>query len=69
MAHHPLRFIVPPLIVVLAVAAVYIPLHRHEVAVRTNPHHHARKPFSHSTAGAIVAGALIVAFVAAFILP
>lgn len=67
--HHPLRFLIPPLIVVLAIAAVYIPLHRHAVAVRTNPHHHVRKPYGHTTAYAIVAGALIVAFIGAFILP
>jgi hypothetical protein len=67
--HHPLRLIVPPLIVIAAIVAVYIPLHRHAVAVRTNPRHHVRKPFSHTTAGSVVAGALIVAFICAFILP
>lgn len=67
--HHPLRWIVPPLIVLIAIAAVYIPLHRHAAAVRKNPHHHVRKPYSHNTAAAIVAVALIVAFIGAFILP
>lgn len=67
--HHPLRYIVPPLIVALAIAAVYVPLHRHAVAVRTNPHHHVRRPFNHTTERSIVAGALIVAFICAFILP
>ncbi|HEY1881885.1 MAG TPA: hypothetical protein VGG51_02445 [Candidatus Cybelea sp.] len=67
--HHPLRLIVPPLTVIAAIAAVYIPLHRHAVAVRTNPHHHVHKPYSHKTAGSIVAVALIVAFICAFILP
>jgi hypothetical protein len=67
--HHPLRLIVPPLFVIAAIVAVYIPLHRHAVAVRTNPHHHVRKPYSQTTAASIVAVALIVAFIGAFILP
>ncbi|HEV3092742.1 MAG TPA: hypothetical protein VGX91_14970 [Candidatus Cybelea sp.] len=66
---HPLRYIIPPLIVVIAIAAVYIPLHRHAAAVRANPHHHVRRPFSHITAAGVVACGLIVAFIAAFILP
>ncbi|HEY2476282.1 MAG TPA: hypothetical protein VGI19_15955 [Candidatus Cybelea sp.] len=67
--HHPLRFIIPPLIVLLAIAVVYVPRHRHEVAVRTNPHHNARKPINRATGRAILAGGLIVAFFSAFILP
>ncbi|MGC2634482.1 MAG: hypothetical protein WA215_09760 [Candidatus Cybelea sp.] len=69
MMHHPLKYIVPPLVVLIAIAAVYIPLHRHEKAVRENPHHHVRKPITHVTAAGVVAVGLIVAFVAAFILP
>ncbi len=67
--HHPLRYIIPPLIVIVAIAAVYIPMHRHKVAVRENPHHHTHKPVNHITAAGVVAAGLIVAFIAAFILP
>ena len=67
--HHPLRYIVPPLIVVVAVAAIYVPMHRHAVAVRERPLEMHRKPIHHVTAASVVAGALIVAFIAAFILP
>jgi hypothetical protein len=67
--HHLLRYVVPPLIVLIAAAAVYIPLQRHATAVRTDPHHHVKKPISHPTAAGVVAAALIVAFIAAFILP
>ncbi len=67
--HHPLRYVVPPLIVVLAIAAIYVPLHRHAAAVRERPHETHRRPVTHVTAAGIVAGALIVAFIAAFILP
>jgi hypothetical protein len=37
--------------------------------VRENPHHHVRKPITHVTAAGVVAAGLIVAFIAAFILP
>ncbi len=67
--HHPLRYIVPPLIVLAAIVAIYVPLHRHAVAVRERPHETHHRPVSHHAAAAIVAGALIVAFIAAFILP
>jgi len=67
--HHPLRYIVPPLIVVLAAVAVYLPLHRHSAAVRERPHETHHRPMHHVTAAGIVASALIVAFIAAFILP
>jgi multisubunit Na+/H+ antiporter MnhB subunit len=66
---HPLRYIIPPLIVLIAIAAVYIPMHRHKEAVRKDPHHHIHKPVSHITAAGVVAVGLIVAFIAAFILP
>ena len=55
MMHHPLKYIVPPLVVLIAIAAVYIPLHRHEKAVRENPHHHVRKPITHVSAAGVVA--------------
>ena len=67
--HHPLRFIVPPLVVVLGVLVVYLPLRRHAVAVRENPHHNPQRPITDTRAASVVAGALIVAFIAAFILP
>jgi ABC-type transport system involved in cytochrome c biogenesis permease subunit len=67
--HHPLRYIVPPLIVALAVVALYIPMHRHAVAVRERPHETHHKPVHHVTAAGVVAVALIIAFIAAFILP
>jgi hypothetical protein len=67
--HHPLRYIVPPLIVVAAILAVYLPIRRHEIAVRTRPHETHHRPVTHVTAAGVVAGALIVAFIAAFILP
>lgn len=67
--HHPLRYIVPPLIVIAAILAVYIPMHRHKVAERKDPHHHVHKPVNHITAAGVVAAGLIVAFIAAFILP
>jgi hypothetical protein len=67
--HHPLRYIVPPLIVAIALIAIYVPMHRHAVAVRERPHEEHHKPMHHVTAAGIVAGGLIVAFIAAFILP
>jgi hypothetical protein len=66
---HPLRYLIPPLVVVLAVLAAYLPMHRHAVAKRERPHEHRRDPISHATAASIVAAALIVAFISAFILP
>jgi multisubunit Na+/H+ antiporter MnhB subunit len=57
--HHWLRYVVPPLIVVLAVV----------LALRARPHKIHRKPVHHVRAAAVIAVALIVAFVAAFILP
>jgi multisubunit Na+/H+ antiporter MnhB subunit len=67
--HHPLRYIIPPLIVAAALVALYIPMRRHAQAVRENPHHPAHKPVHHITAAGVIAVALIVAFIAAFILP
>ncbi len=67
--HHPLRYIVPPLIIVAAILVVYVPMHRHARAVRKDPHHHVHRPVSHVTAAGVVAVGLIVAFIAAFILP
>lgn len=67
--HHPLRYLVPPLIVIVAILVVYLPLRRHAIGVRENPHHHVHKPVSHVTAAGVVAAGLIVAFIAAFMLP
>lgn len=66
--NHPLRFIIPPLVVLIALT-VYIPLRQHEIALRKNPHHHPHPPYSHTVARGVVAAGLIVAFIAAFILP
>jgi hypothetical protein len=51
------------------VVALYIPMHRHAVAVRERPHETHHKPVHHVTAAGVVAVALIIAFIAAFILP
>jgi hypothetical protein len=67
--HHPLRYIVPPLIVIIVAIAVYLPIRNHEAAVRRNPHHEHKRPYGHVTAAGFIAVALIIAFIAAFILP
>lgn len=69
MAAHPLRFIIPPLIVIAAIIAIYIPMRRHAIGQRERPHDNPHKPVHRLTATGVIAGGLIVAFVAAFILP
>jgi hypothetical protein len=66
---HPLRLIVPPLIVLAAIALVYVPMRRHAIAQRERPHDNPHKPVPHATVAGVVAAGLIAAFVAAFILP
>ncbi len=66
---HPLRYIIPPLLVLLAVLWLYLRHRRHAIAEREHPHHNPHKPVTHVTAASVLAGALIVAFIAAFILP
>jgi hypothetical protein len=67
--HHPLRYVVPPLIIAAGILAIYLPMRRHAIAQRHRPHDNPHKPVSHVTAAGVLAGALIVAFIAAFILP
>ncbi len=67
--HHPLRYVIPPLVVLAAIALVYFPHRRHAVAQRERPHDNAHKPLAKGTFVGVIAAGLIVAFIAAFILP
>ncbi|MGC1380280.1 MAG: hypothetical protein WA814_04570 [Candidatus Baltobacteraceae bacterium] len=69
MIHHPLRFIVPPLVIFLGWLAVYIPWTRHKKGERERPEHNPHKPLSRNIASSVIAITLIVAFISAFILP
>jgi hypothetical protein len=69
MAAHPLRFIIPPLVVIAAILAVYIPIRRHALGERHHPHNNPHKPVHRVTATSVIACGLIAAFILAFILP
>ena len=67
--HPPLRYVVPPLFVLLGLLAISILEGRHAKAKRERPHEHPHDSARHTMAASVMAGALIVAFIAAFILP
>jgi hypothetical protein len=67
--HHPLRWIIPPLIVLAGIIWIYLPWRRHHIAQRERPHNNPHKPVSRNWAGSVLAVTLIVAFISAFILP
>jgi hypothetical protein len=67
--HHPLRWIIPPLIVLAGIIWVYLPWRRHRIAQRERPHTNPHKPVNRNWASSVLAVTLIVAFISAFILP
>ncbi len=69
MIDHPLRIAVPLLIVATAIALVYIPHRRHAIAQRERPHDNPHRPVGRVTFAGVIAGGLVLAFIAAFILP
>jgi multisubunit Na+/H+ antiporter MnhB subunit len=69
MLEHPLRYVIPPVLVVAGVWILYFLARRHAEAERDRPHDNPHKPVTPITASGVIAIVLILAFLSAFILP